>query len=304
MDGNKASITALVTAFARAYHSLNGDPKVFDDFLAIDFFTEEERKFFEMNMANLLKVFNPEEAELCIDQASMLAKSMKHQAPTTIGRTRFTEDNLLAAVDQGVSQYVILGAGMDTFAFRHRDILKKLQVFELDHPSTQEFKKNKIAQLEWNKPQQLHFIPIDFTKENLVSVLANSSYNPDALSFISWLGVTFYLPKDVIFDTLRSIAQLASPGSSIIFDYMDADALIPGKACKYFTKTQEIVKMAGEPMQTGFNPDTFEADIESTGLKLKKNLNSHDINQIYFSNRSDGYSVPKHINFALAVVKE
>ncbi len=92
-------------------------------------------------------------------------------------RARYSEDNLKEAVKQGMQQYVILGAGMDTFAFRHPELLEQLQVFEVDHPATQAFKRQRIAELGWEKPSNLHFVTVDFTQENLATALKRSSYD-------------------------------------------------------------------------------------------------------------------------------
>ena len=108
-----------------------------------------------------------------------------------LSRARYTEDTLEKAIRQGVKQYIILGAGMDTFAFRRPDLMERLEVFEIDHPATQEFKLHRLAELGWKHPAKLHFIPIDFTKESLVTALTrSSSYDPKVKSLFSWLGVT------------------------------------------------------------------------------------------------------------------
>ena len=109
----------------------------------------------------------------------------------TLGRSRYTEDSLEKAVEQGVKQYVILGAGFDTFAFRCPEILEKLQVYEVDHPATQAFKRSRLAEAGWELPPQLHFVPVDFEQESLAEALTRSSYDPQAPSFFSWLGVTY-----------------------------------------------------------------------------------------------------------------
>ena len=135
-----------------------------------------------------------------------------------ISRARYTEETLEKAVRQGVKQYVILGAGMDTFAFRRPEMLEELEVFEVDHPATQEFKLNRLTELGWKHPAKLHFIPIDFTKESLVTALTrSSSYDPNVKSFFSWLGVTPYLTQEEVFATLRSIAEVAPAGSTSSF---------------------------------------------------------------------------------------
>lgn len=303
MNENQASTSALISAYGRAYHSMHDVPKIFDDFLASHLFTEDEHKLFSQNLAESLKFFDPESSALCIGQPSALAKVMRVQiAPITLSRAQHTETSLEAAVKQGVRQYVILGAGLDTFAFRRPDLLKELQVFEVDHPATQAYKQKRITELGWKIPEQLHFIPVDFTKDSLVSALKHTAYNPDRLSFFSWLGVTYYLTREEVFSTLADIVNIAPSGSSIIFDYMDNDALIPEKTSRRVQLMQVATSRSGEPMKAGFDPLMFSGDLVKIGLRLVENLNPSDIEERYFSGRADGYHAFENVHFAWAIV--
>lgn len=181
-------------------------------------------------------------------------------------------------------------------------MLNQLQVFEVDHPATQAAKRHRLAELGWKHPAQLHFVPIDFMKENLATTLNHSSYDPHRLSFFSWLGVTYYLTQDVVFDTLRAIADIAPVGSTIIFDYLDAEAFVPEKAPKRVQLMQEAARRSGAPMKAGFDPSTLAANLESLGLRLQVNLNPSDIEKRYFHGRSDGYNAFENVHFAWAVV--
>lgn len=211
MEEDRVSVTALISAFGRAFHAMNDTPKIFDDFLAYQMLSEEGYKDLGQNLGEALKVFDPERAASCLDQETALALMMRTQSTSIyLSRARYSEDNLEKAVEHGVQQYIILGAGLDTFAFRRPEMLDKLHVFEVDHPSTQGFKRRRLAELGWKHPAQLHFVPVDFAKENLASVLARSSYDLHSLSFFSWLGVTYYLTRDVVLDTLRSISHYGS----------------------------------------------------------------------------------------------
>ena len=114
---------------------------------------------------------------------------------------------------EGTEQYVILGAGLDTFAFRHREMLPKLQVFEIDHPSTQADKRRRIAAAGWQEPAGLHWVPLDFRTQDLVAALTNSPYDLHKQTFFSWLGVTYYLEHTQVLATLQAMAGLAPAGS-------------------------------------------------------------------------------------------
>ena len=166
-------------------------------------------------------------------------------------------------MDQGVRQYVILGAGFDTFAFRRRDLLDRLQVFEVDHPATQALKRERLTMLAQAAPAQLH-LSRSILRPSACPTCSRS--RPTILAkrvSLDWLGVTYYLTREVVFDTLRDVAAVSPQGSVMVFDYMDADAFQPGRAAKRIQLMQAIARQVGEPMQAGFDP--FELAAESIG---------------------------------------
>lgn len=306
MEENQISHTALSTAYIRAYHARYDAPQIFDDFLAHHLLTEETRLVIEQQLAKPLKHINPEQAASCPDQATALALSMRAMAvpAITLVRNRYAEDRLQKAVwQEGVSQYVILGAGMDTFAFRYPEMLGQLRVFEIDHPATQSYKLQRLADLGWGLPEKLHFVPVDFMQESLTEALARSTYNRQATTFFSWLGVTMFLTRNAVFATLRAIGQVAPPGSVIVFDYMDADTFSPGKATKRVQMMLEGVRRLGEPMICGFDPSRLGMELSRLGLRLEENLSPSGIQERYFRKRKDGYYATEQAHIACAVVE-
>jgi methyltransferase (TIGR00027 family) len=304
MDEKRASITAFITAYCRAYHATHDTPVIFDDSLADRLFTAEEHLAFDQQLAGQLKVINPERAATTPDQAAALACVMQtHNGPITLSRSRYTEDRLAAAIEQGVQQYVLLGAGFDTFAFRRPDLMDRLRVCEVDHPATQALKHQRLALLAQAYPPQLHFIPINFETERLTAVLRPPVYDPGALSFFSWLGVTYYLTREAIRATLHDVAASAPAGSTLVFDYMDADAFIPDRAAKRSRLMQAIARQVGEPMQTGFEPPALAADLQRAGFRLEEDLSPVQIEARYFQGRTDEYHAFEHVHFARAVVR-
>jgi len=192
----------------------------------------------------------------------------------------------------------------NTFAFRQPEMTKHLEVFEVDHPTTQEFKLHRLAELGWEHPAKLHFIPIDFTKESLVTALtSSSSYDSQAKSFFSWLGVIPYLTKDEVFTTMRSITKIASAGSTIVYDYFDTDVFIPEKSSPQMQKILEYLRKIGEPIITGFNPSNLAEELPSLGFSLQENLSSIDIEEHYFKGRTDGYHARENVHFACAIIE-
>jgi methyltransferase (TIGR00027 family) len=303
MAERQAGITALITAYARAYHATHDSPKIFDDFLIDQIYSAEEHSSFDQSLAGLIEMIDPALAATHPDPETALAAVIQlHNGPVTLSRSRYTEDNLEQALAQGAQQYVILGAGFDTFAFRRPDLVGKLEVFEVDHPVTQAMKRRRVGNAGWALPANLHFAPVDFTQESLTAALGRTPYNPAKLSFISWLGVTFYLAREVVFATLRAIADLAPEGSQVVFDYMDADAFEPEKAGKRVRLMQNIASMVGEPMKSGFDPQTLAGDLESLGFRLVENLGPEEIEARYFQNRTDHYHAFEHVHFARATI--
>jgi methyltransferase (TIGR00027 family) len=183
-------------------------------------------------------------------------------------------------------------------------MLEQLEVFEVDHPATQEFKLHRLAELGWKHPAKLHFIPIDFTKESLVTALTSSSfYNPSVKSFFSWLGVINFLSRDEAFATLRSITEIAPTGSMVVFDYLDTDAFIPEKMSPQMREFKDFLLKIDEPIITGFNPATLAEEFACLGFQLNENLSPDDINGCYLQGRTDGYHAQEHGHFACAVVE-
>ena len=191
---NKASITALMSSFGRAFHAENEDYPVFTDHLAKELMTAEEYTAVQGYVLGGAQFFEPE-----IDPAKQEPKELLrrlvnvHIAPSPLCRAAYTEKALKAAVLTGTKQYVMLGAGMDTFAFREPEFLSKYNVFEVDHPLTQADKLERITCAGWTVPDNLIFVPVDFAKDSLTERLTAAGFDPSVKSFFSWLGVAYYL---------------------------------------------------------------------------------------------------------------
>ena len=303
MENNQVSQTSLTTAFCRAYHSKHDDPKIFDDYLAASFFTDEEYEERVQKIIQGVNAYFTERAASFPDKDAALSwfMQMNPAASMSISRSRYTEDNLEQAVRQGVGQYVILGAGMDTFAYRRTDLVNQLQVFEIDHPATQAYKRERINKLGWHAPPNLHDVPVDFTKDDLESALSQCAcYSPKALTYFSWLGVVYYLPIDAVFSTLRTITRVTPFGSSVVFDYFDTAAR--DSQSKIAQVGRQVGKQVGEPLQTYLDPDRLRSDLEALGLRLRESLTPADIERRYFQGRTDAYHAARNTHFARAVV--
>lgn len=286
---SQVSITAIMTAYCRAYHAMNDDPKIFIDSLAYLLIPEERRTLIEQGFSHA-----------CSAQNTNIQSMLQVMGlPNVISRARYAEDSLDESVEKGVRQYVILGAGMDTFAFRRLDMDGKLQIFEVDHPATQSFKRNRIAELNWVVPNNLHFVPVNFNSDSLASAFKGKSYNPKVKSFFSWLGVTMYLTRDEIFTTLRSITDIAPTGSIIVFDYLVPEDQSINKQDAWKKELHKI----GEPIKTYFNPLTLPSDLANLSLCLLQDLSPADIQARYFQGQTDSYHASNNVHLAMAVIQ-
>jgi methyltransferase (TIGR00027 family) len=304
MEPNQAGVTALITAYSRAYHATHDAPLLFNDFLADRLFTEQERTFFDMQLSTLLALIDPDIAAKNPDQVSALALVMQLQTgPITLSRSRYCEDELEKSIQEGVIQYVIMGAGFDTFAFRRPDLADRVQVFEVDHPFTQGMKQQRISAAYLPLPGHLHLVAVDFSKDDLMDSLIASGFDPAKKSFFSWLGVTYYLSIQSIAETLTALSTKAAPRSLIVFDYIDADGFIPEKASRAVQVMQTIARQAGEPMLTCFDPLELGKFLQKFGMLMVENLSPIEIEARYFQGRQDQYHAIEDIYLAKAMIQ-
>lgn len=303
MKDQGSSVTSLVSAFARAYHSINDTPKLFDDFLAKDMISPEEFSMIRENMFGGIAFFNKEVGEKFQGRPEEILKwiTQVQLAPTPLSRSAYCEQVLLHEAKLGANQYVILGAGLDTFAFRHPEA-KDLTIYEIDHPATQDSKKKRIEHANQIIPSHLRFVPMDFTKEFDDQVLKDAGYESKK-TFFSLLGVTYYLTKDEIARLLRHLFASVPPGSSIVFDYAD-ERLFEEKGVS--GRVEHMVKMAavgGEPMKSCFAYDDIERLLEEAGLLIYEHLTPAMINDRFFKDRTDYLTAFETIHFIHAVKK-
>ncbi|WP_054940360.1 class I SAM-dependent methyltransferase [Paenibacillus ihuae] len=298
------SITALVSAFARAYHAEHNQIKIFDDRLARELLTNEEYANISSNMSQGITFFLP---EFTGTQEECLRAIVDWQlSPSPLGRAAFAEQALKNAVTLGARQYLIFAAGYDTFAYRQPDFADHLQIFEIDHPATGDDKQRRISALPWHVPSNVHYIPADFLEPDWQKgVLSCSAYDPDQISFSSLLGISYYLPKDSFKQLLSAIVMLLPSGSSIVFDYPDELTFTP-QAGERTQKQLMMAAQAGEPMQASYSYRELEQMLEELNLLIYQHLTPAEITGQLFNAYND--SQPAHpiaafdnVNYCLAV---
>lgn len=205
-------------------------------------------------------------------------------------RSRYAEDMLGQAVEAGVRQFVILGAGLDTFAYRNPWRAAGLRVFEVDHPATQEWKRARLNEANIAIPEGVTFAPIDFEKQMLGDGLKATGFDTGAPAFFSWLGVTPYISRAAFDGTIRFIAGVPA-GSGVVFDYGVERRLLTPMQQAALDAVSARVAQAGEPFQLFFDPAKLTADLSQAGFSGIEDLTGADINRRYFDGRSDGLAV-------------
>lgn len=243
---------------------------------------------------------DPALAALCPDRQAALAVAMRALPSPAhiIARARYAEDTLAEALPHGLRHYVIIGAGIDTFALRHPELYGRLHVVELDHPTTQAFKRQRLVQVGLPMPPQLRLVPVDLEQESLAAVLAGLGFAPDVPVFCSWLGVTAYLSQTAILDTLRAISRAVPAGSQLVLDYLDADAFTADQSSPRVRQLLERLQNLGEPMRSGVDPSTLRQALSAIGLQLLEDLGPYAIQQRYFEGRADGLRAREHSHVA------
>jgi methyltransferase (TIGR00027 family) len=280
----EASRTALGTAYLRAAHQLlDAAPKILEDPVAVRLLGEG---------------VGPKICESAERYQNPEAKALRSHV---VLRSRFAEDRLAAAVQRGVSQYVILGAGFDTFAFRQPDWAKSLKIFEVDHPDTQSLKRSFLTKAGLDVPANVRFAQIDFEHESLLEGLCRHHVSLEEPAFFSWLGVTVYLKEAAIDAVLKSMAAYPS-GSEVVLTFKQPMVQTAGKAAEAAQKLAENVASVGEPFVSFFEPKAMEAKLLSAGFGKVEFLDLETAGTRYFASRPADLPKPKHINIVSGIL--
>ncbi|MGA7675694.1 MAG: class I SAM-dependent methyltransferase [Rhizomicrobium sp.] len=273
MFEDKASATALGAALHRATHQLLDRPAIFPDPLALRIIGREAEK-------------------------TLREGKCRHILPGAVGlraflvvRSRFTEDCLAEAMARGVGQYVLLGAGLDTFAYRGAYDPARLRIFEVDHPATQEWKRGRLREAEITAPASVFYAPVDFERETIAEGLARAGFDFTAPAFFAWLGVVPYLTREAVMDTLRFVAERTGASSEIVFDYPEtADTMSPvqRRAMQMLAARTDAV---GEPFRTAFKPDEIKNALLALGFNRIVDMDATALNARYCSGRDDAFAL-------------
>ena len=262
------SRTAIRVALRRAAHQLyDARPLVFEDPLAIRILGQHAEEL--QRTPGRSEAYKPRPHSIAL-------------RAFLVGRSRYAEDLLARTVQSGVRQYVILGAGLDTFAYRNP--YPDLCVFEVDHPVTQQWKRELLVESGIAVPPNLTYTPVDFRHDSLSAQLITNGFNPAQPTFFSWLGVVPYLTLPAFRATLSYIAA-QPPGSGLVFDYSQPrETLSPIEQLAHDSLASRV-QLAGEPFELFFTRQ--QAAQELAAFRNIEDLNSSAINARYFTGRAD-----------------
>jgi methyltransferase (TIGR00027 family) len=264
----RPSITAQRVAMRRAAHQLFDRPLVLEDPIAIPILSADAQ------------------AQVRAEERKARGRAQSSFRAFIVARSRFAEDELAAAVARGATQCVILGAGLDTFAYRNPFPSAQLRVFEVDHPATQAWKRKRLASGGITIPESLAYAPVNFETESLADGLAAASFDSSRVTFFSWLGVTPYLTRAAMFSTLEFIVARPN-GSGVVFDYARPRNSVGLLGRIAFDAMARRVAKAGEPFQLFFDSAELERELRALGFSSVEDLGSDAVNARYFRDRSD-----------------
>lgn len=275
MSPRDPSATALRTAYLRAAHQvLDGEPRILEDPVALLLLGPAAIRWIKQRTADY-----------------QTAENRALRAHVVL-RSRFAEDRLAAAVQRGITQYVILGAGFDTFALRQPAWAEKLKILEVDHSGTQEVKRSRLSAAGLAMPRNADFAGIDFERESLGDGLLRHRLSLAEPTFFSCLGVVMYLKEEAVDVLLRSVAAFP-PGSEIALTFA-----APGESPSIFDRRAGAL---GEPWLSYFEPDALEAKLRGSGFSKVEFLSPAAAEERYFHQRPRDLPVPGRKNILSAM---
>lgn len=291
MLSDEASMTAKVCAFARAHHSYYAKEKIYDDYLAYDMIGKEEYEHIKEMIVTILS--NHCWQIPALDTWNSFLDELI--SPIVLSRIKYAENYVLEYAGKDTEiQYVICGAGMDTFAFRNAN--PNIEIYELDHPNTHNYKLNRIKELQWNIPKNVQYISIDFERQNMIEKLLDAGFIKDKKTIFSILGVAYYLDLHSMENTINHMSKLTDHESIILMDY-------PVKSLFHLDKDrtlaiEEIANDLGEKMKGGMEISDFEKVLKNLGFHEFLNMDAEVIQKQFIG--ISPLKAYKNVNFIAA----
>jgi len=283
MQPQGPSHTAIMTALHRAAHLLfDADPKILED-----------------RFARAFAGYESDDALLSALDKIALADFPRTRTLFCL-RSRYAEDELARAYGRGLGQYAVLGAGLDSFAYRRPEELGTLDVFEIDHPASQGWKRARVEQLGIARPAWLHYAPIDFEHGTFAHGLAASGIDLTRPTFFSWLGTTQYLSADAVLQTLFTIAAVAAPGSELVMQVIVPPARLAPEEAALVSAMAARAASVGEPWLSYFEPTDLDRHLRTAGFGKVMHFDQKQATVRYLQDRADGLTLPAYFHMITA----
>ncbi|MEI5101980.1 class I SAM-dependent methyltransferase [Streptomyces sp. PmtG] len=215
-------------------------------------------------------------------------RATRRMRASIVARARFVEDLVTERAGEGVTQYVVLGAGLDTFAQRRPEIASRLRVFEVDKPAAQAWKRRRLVELGQGVPEWLRLVPVDFEAgASWWDHLVTAGFDPARPAVVASTGVSPYLTRDATAATLRQVARLA-PGSTLVTSFMVPLDLVAPKERPLLQAAERAARAAGTPFVSFFTPGELLALAEESGFRDARRVSAASLARCYFDGRADG----------------
>ena len=287
MIKGQPSRTALLTAVQRAHHFHTApDPKVLRDDLALALTGLETLEAAQGYIDGMIDIFTK------LSDRQTAETFMSRVDASVCMRSRVVEEELELARSRGVKQLVILGAGLDTTAYRRTDLTEGLQVFEVDHPSTQAWKRERLQAANITTPENLAFVSFDFENQTLAQALKVGGVRSDYATFFTWLGVQMYLTPEAVTSTLGVLGKFPK-GSEIVMDFISPSyVLAGGVADDSVAQLSKVVSEMGEPLKSEYYEEDLEALLNTSGFNEVKYLNARWLIDNYLGGNKAAFDMP------------
>jgi len=272
-DGKQLG-TAEGAIMARALHTKHADDPILDDFWAVELLSPGNRQRVEASA-------HEKEVEVTpgFDASPVFALG--------VASLRYAEDEVERSVRSGIDQYLILGAGFDTFALRRSDLAGRVRVYEVDHPDVQALKRSRLAAARRVPAAHPSFVPVDFEVTSFSAEIRKSDFEGERPAILSWLNTIPYLTEEATVATMKEVHEVLAPGSRIVVNYGPDVAFTPEQMA-FLGRLKEVVSSSGEPTRSRWKPETFAAMLSDVGFEILEHATEVDLTMRYFGGRRDG----------------
>ncbi|MEE4360594.1 MAG: class I SAM-dependent methyltransferase [Pseudomonadales bacterium] len=281
MRPTRPSRTAEAAAFLRAWHSYVDDrPLLCEDFAVVPLLRPQTRAFLQPLSLPVRRALRTRER---------LQPSLPAMRGQVVVRACYAEEALDAALERGVGQVVVLAAGLDTLALRRPQLLDQVAFFEVDHPATQAWKRQRLGAAADGR---VHYVAVEFGRASLRDALLDAGFSPALTTFVNWLGCTYYLGADALRGTLADLGEVSAPGSEIVLDFWTPGVGLPTAQRMLLSGVRFSVALQREPLLGLMTPTALTSLAEHTGWAVDELLSPEDQRRRWLQTRRDSLAVP------------